>query len=101
MNIFPEDREGPEEAVVRPDPKYAVDPRRSRFLFVDIAAQRAKQLRRGAMYRIDQSDADAAAPPPAVPRKPERLAMDEVRLGYVEYSLPNSGNTPPGAGTDS
>lgn len=51
----------------------------SRFLFVDVAAQRAKQLRRGALSRLEGS---------GVPHKLERVAMEEVRTGLIEYSLP-------------
>jgi DNA-directed RNA polymerase subunit K/omega len=53
----------------------------SRFLFVDVAAQRAKQLRRGALPRLDRHT-------PHVPHKLERIAMDEVRSGLIEYELP-------------
>ena len=52
----------------------------SRFLFVDVAAQRAKQLRRGALPRIDRQSAG--------PHKLERIAMEEVRKGSVQYTLP-------------
>jgi DNA-directed RNA polymerase subunit K/omega len=55
----------------------------SRFLFVDVAAQRAKQLRRGALPRIER--------PPAGPHKLERLAMEEVRAGAIHYTLPDAG----------
>ena len=54
----------------------------SRFLFVDVAAQRAKQLRRGALPRLERSV------PAHVPHKLERIAMDEVRKGLVEYTAP-------------
>lgn len=50
----------------------------SRFLFVDVAAQRAKQLRRGALPRIERANA----------HKLERVAMDEVRAGLIPYTLP-------------
>ena len=53
----------------------------SRFLFVDVAAQRAKQLRRGAVPRIQR--------PPSSPHKLERIAMEEVRDGLIEYTLPS------------
>ncbi len=53
----------------------------SRFLFVDVAAQRAKQLRRGALPRIER--------PSGGPHKLERLAMEEVRSGAVHYTLPS------------
>ncbi len=54
----------------------------SRFLFVDIAAQRAKQLRRGALPRIDRLAAGHT------PHKLERVAMEEVRNGLIQYTLP-------------
>jgi len=55
----------------------------SRFLFVDVAAQRAKQLRRGALPRLERP-----ATPAAGPRKLERVAMEEVRQGAIHYMLP-------------
>lgn len=58
------------------------EPITSRFLFVDVAAQRAKQLRRGALPRLDRSS------PAAGPRKLERIAMEEVRQGVIAYTLP-------------
>jgi DNA-directed RNA polymerase omega subunit len=51
----------------------------SRFLFVDVAAQRAKQLRRGALPRLERA---------ANANKLERVAMDEVRSGLIQYTLP-------------
>ena len=62
----------------------------SRFLFVDVAALRAKQLRRGARPRLG----DEA---PAAPRKAERVAMEEVRRGLVYYDVP----TPKAPSTES
>jgi DNA-directed RNA polymerase subunit K/omega len=56
----------------------------SRFLFVDVAAQRAKQLRRGALPRLDRSL------PAHVPHKLERIAMEEVRSGVIQYTLPTN-----------
>jgi DNA-directed RNA polymerase subunit K/omega len=53
----------------------------SRFLFVDVAALRAKQLRRGAHPRLGEDH------PPA-PHKAERVAMEEVRRGLVYYDVP-------------
>src|SRR6184192_3981932 len=46
----------------------------SRFLFVDVAALRAKQLRRGARPRLGEN-------PPVPLYKAERVAMEEVRRG--------------------
>jgi DNA-directed RNA polymerase omega subunit len=62
-----------------------VPPIESRFLFVDVAALRAKQLRRGARPRVETGDGTTADRP----KKPERVAMEEVREGWVEYSLPD------------
>jgi len=60
----------------------------SRFLFVDIAAMRAKQLRRGARPRLDE-DGDAPRIPP---HKAERIAMEEVKRGLVSYDFPQTGH---------
>ena len=49
----------PEEP--RPAPAEGA-PIESRFLFVDVAAMRAKQLRRGALPRLDDDDAMAGDP---------------------------------------
>jgi DNA-directed RNA polymerase subunit K/omega len=59
-------------------------PIESRFLFVDVAAMRAKQLRRGARLRLD----DAEDEPRQLPHKAERLAMEEVKRGLVLYDVP-------------
>ena len=52
----------------------------SRFLFVDVSAQRAKQLRRGALPRLERAG--------GMPHKLERVAMEEVRSGLIHYTLP-------------
>jgi DNA-directed RNA polymerase subunit K/omega len=59
------------------------EPISSRFLFVDVAAQRAKQLRRGALPRVERPSPTAAGP-----RKLERIAMEEVRQRVIHYTLP-------------
>ena len=56
----------------------------SRFLFVDVAAQRAKQLRRGALPRLDRPFISHG------PHKLERVAMEEVRTGVIHYTLPTN-----------
>jgi DNA-directed RNA polymerase subunit K/omega len=53
----------------------------SRFLFVDVAALRAKQLRRGARVRFEAEQV-------SMPIKPERVAMEEVRRQLVQYTVP-------------
>jgi DNA-directed RNA polymerase omega subunit len=61
-------------------PSEPLAPIESRFLFVDVAALRAKQLRRGARPRLgDQAQ---------VPHKAERVAMEEVKRGLVFYDVP-------------
>lgn len=65
------------------------EPITSRFLFVDVAAQRAKQLRRGALPRIDRHAVTHT------PHKLERIAMEEVRSGLIQYSLPVAGEVLP------
>jgi DNA-directed RNA polymerase subunit K/omega len=67
-------------------PRVPLPPITNRFLFVDIAALRAKQLRRGALPRIDETP-DPSSTRDA-PHKAERVAMEEVRRGFVEYDLP-------------
>jgi DNA-directed RNA polymerase subunit K/omega len=70
-----------------PRPKAA--PIESRFLFVDVAAMRAKQLRRGALPRLS-SDDDGGETHRVMPFKAERVAMEEVRRGLVLYDVPTS-----------
>jgi DNA-directed RNA polymerase subunit K/omega len=57
-----------------------------RFLFVDVAAMRAKQLRRGARPRLGEHH----DPNRDAPIKPERIAMEEVRRGVVQYDVPEA-----------
>ena len=64
-------------------PKPVVPPLKSRFLFVDVAAERAKQLRRGARPRVDGPT-----------HKLERLAMREVAAGMIEWNLPHYKGAP-------
>jgi len=72
------------EAPPAPRPKAA--PIESRFLFVDVAAMRAKQLRRGALPRLD--DAGESEIHRQHPHKAERIAMEEVKHGLVLYDVP-------------
>jgi DNA-directed RNA polymerase subunit K/omega len=64
-------------------PSEPAPPIHSRFLFVDVAALRAKQLRRGARLRFDSDPGTPA------PHKAERAAMEEVRRGLVYYAVPD------------
>ena len=65
--------------LIPPEP---APPITSRFLFVDVAALRAKQLRRGARVRFRDGEGM-----PAI-HKAERVAMEEVRRGLVSYDVP-------------
>ena len=73
-----------------PVPHPKAPPIESRFLFVDVAAMRAKQLRRGALPRLDDDEV-AADTYRTQPHKAERVAMEEVRRGLVLYDV-----APPG-----
>lgn len=61
-------------------PSEPAPPITSRFLYVDVAALRAKQLRRGARPRLGDEM--------HLPHKAERVAMEEVRRGLVYYDVP-------------
>jgi DNA-directed RNA polymerase omega subunit len=67
----------PEESNIPSEPLAPIE---SRFLFVDVAALRAKQLRRGARPRLGEQA--------QVPHKAERVAMEEVKRGLVFYDVP-------------
>jgi DNA-directed RNA polymerase omega subunit len=61
------------------------NPIESRFLYVDVAALRAKQLRRGARPRLEHAE----QPLPLVKAiKAERVAMEEVKNNLVLWDLP-------------
>jgi DNA-directed RNA polymerase subunit K/omega len=62
-------------------PAEPVPPIHSRFLFVDVAGLRAKQLRRGARARFSLDHSAV--------QKAERVAMEEVRRGLVPYEVPS------------
>jgi len=80
-------QEGETPTVEEPEvPREPAPPIESRFLFVDVAALRAKQLRRGAKARLSD-DLDANHGPR--PIKAERMAMAEVRNGLVDWELPD------------
>jgi DNA-directed RNA polymerase subunit K/omega len=71
-------------------PSEPAPPIESRFLFVDVAALRAKQLRRGARVRIEDVE--------HLPKKAERVAMEEVKRGLVYYDVPEKTAAPAPAG---
>jgi DNA-directed RNA polymerase subunit K/omega len=85
-NVEPTESAAEADTVAEPRPK--ASPIESRFLFVDVAAMRAKQLRRGALPRLDDEEDEAAAAR-VHPFKAERVAMEEVRRGLVLYAVPD------------
>ncbi len=82
-----------EETPAEPEAPVIAPPIQSRFLYVDVAALRAKQLRRGALPRMKVAP-DAATARADLPHKPERVAMEEVRKGLVLYQLPDEKESP-------
>ena len=90
-----EDRAEP-DAVPRPIPMPRIPdtpmpPVDNRFLFVNVAAQRAKQLRRGALPRLEPLRPDPeTGERPEVSIRLERVAREEVQQGLVVYELPEA-----------
>jgi DNA-directed RNA polymerase subunit K/omega len=76
VSEYPDQQEAP---LVPSEP---MPPIQSRFLFVDVAGLRAKQLRRGARPRFPLDHGAVL--------KPERVAMEEVRRGLVYYDVPSA-----------
>lgn len=65
-------------------PSEPAAPITSRFLFVNVAGQRARQLHKGAFPRIPHEELEGLGL-----AKVERLAMEEVNRGLVYYDLPD------------
>lgn len=83
------------ETEPEPEPTFEqAEPIDSRFLFVDVAAQRAKQLRRGARHRLAVPGFEPSVGwRPEAPHKLERMAMEEVKRGLIQYTLPPEPST--------
>ena len=87
----PAGADGGGEAAEPARPRERMPPVESRFLYVDVAARRAKQLRRGAAPRLAGLAADPETGERPVPTvKLERIAMEEVDEGLIVYELPES-----------
>jgi DNA-directed RNA polymerase subunit omega len=61
----------------------------SKFRFITVAAQRAKQLQNGAKPRVDTRS-----------RKPTRVAMQEVLAGAVSWEVSDQAVPPPAPPTE-
>ena len=77
----------PSESDASDFPSEPAPPIQSRFLFVDVAALRAKQLRRGARPRLGEDV-------PSWLHKAERVAMEEVKRGLVSYEVHEATRSP-------
>lgn len=87
----PEQQPAAEPPEPAPQPRERMPPLESRFLYIDVAARRAKQLRRGALPRLDEFAPDSeTGERPAAVIKYERIAMQEVDKGLIIYELPDS-----------
>ena len=86
-----EPAEAPQPIPMPRIPDEPMPPVDNRFLFVDVAAQRAKQLRRGALPRLEPLRPDPeTGERPEVTIRLERVAMEEVEQGLVVYELPEA-----------
>ena len=90
--LDPEQQEGSEVEAVEPaEERPRMPALESRFLYVDIAARRAKQLRRGALPRLKAFSPDPeTGERPTTKAKLERIAMQEVDEGLIVYELPDT-----------
>ena len=88
------------ESVEPPEPREPMPPVESRFMFVDIAALRAKQLRRGAVPRVTLAGPDGDADTAENSNKLERIAMNEVEEGLIVYDVPEQGDKDAGSETE-
>jgi DNA-directed RNA polymerase omega subunit len=75
--------EQPLETEQSPQPVAPAPPITSRFLLVNVAAQRAKQLHKGAFPRLTDDELAKVES-----SKAERLAMEEIRRRLVHYDVP-------------
>lgn len=76
------------EPAAPPEPREPMPTIESRFMLVDIAALRAKQLRRGALPRVGDSR-PAPETGGASTRKLERIAIAEIDKGLIVYDIPD------------
>jgi DNA-directed RNA polymerase subunit K/omega len=84
------DKESGAEVSKPTEERKRMPPLQSRFLFVDVASRRAKQLRRGALPRLESLKADPqTGERPPLANKLERIAMKEVDEGLIVYELPD------------
>ena len=84
-----QDSESGDEVIITAKKAEGLAKRDSRFLYVDVASRRAKQLRRGALPRLKELEVNpATGERPEIKNKLERIAMEEVNDGLIAYELP-------------
>lgn len=76
--------EGAPVIEAQPEPVEPAPPITSRFMFVNVAGMRARQLRLGAFPRLEADDFERLGS-----SKAERVAMEEVRQGLVYWDVPD------------
>ncbi len=76
------------EPTAPPEPREPMPTIESRFMLVDLAALRTKQLRRGAAPRVSESRLGAETGTSSK-RKLERIAVAELDEGLIVYELPD------------
>lgn len=77
------------EPAAPPEPREPMPAIESRFMLVDLAALRTKQLRRGASPRVSASLPGPETGSPSTTRKLERVAVAEIDQGLIVYDLPD------------
>lgn len=88
VNVVPESKVSPADEAPQGEPSRQAPVTQSRFLFVHVAALRAKQLRRGALPKIPEYRPEAGRG--QLPHKAERIAMEEVQRGLIPFEWPDS-----------
>lgn len=76
------------EPTAPPEPREPMPRIESRFMLVDLAALRTKQLRRGALPRVSELRPGAETGTSSK-RKLERIAVAELDAGLIVYDLPD------------
>ena len=90
-SVLGEDGETEQEAgepTAPQEPRERMPVIESRFMLVDLAALRAKQLRRGASARVSTAVPGPETGAPST-RKLERIAVAEINEGLIVYDLPD------------
>ena len=77
------------ESVQKSGKRDLMPPVKSRFMLVDIASLRAKQLRRGALIRVPVPSKLEGTSDTPVKLKLEGIAIREIEAGLIVYTIPD------------